>query len=134
MFGTEITTKEGHGRKILNFPYSSLLAEKVKTIFGHRYLHTEQRLSYPHLQGILTKILTVFGGKESSQARPYKSNPPLHSQQILSLQNVPNQARKSQSDHEKGSLFQLFPAAILKVRCIDLHYRSKNEPMKGGIF
>ena len=104
MFGVKATTVEGSGRIILNFPYSSLLAEKVKTIFGYRCHHTEKQRSYSNFHGIITKILKVFGGKgtHSCHSLQLKSSfaqttNPVITKRPESGEEIPKRSRKGQS-------------------------------------
>jgi len=60
MFRVKVTTREGSGRLIFNFPHSSLLAEKGKTIFGRRGCHTKKQRNYPSFCGILTNFQCNF--------------------------------------------------------------------------
>jgi len=49
------------GRIIVSFPYDPLLVEKVRTIDGRRWHPTEKHWSFLKLEGMLEKILKVFG-------------------------------------------------------------------------
>jgi len=49
------------GRIIVSFLYDPLLVEKVKSINGRRWHPAEKHWSFPKLDGILEKILVVFG-------------------------------------------------------------------------
>ena len=52
------------GRIIVSFPYAPLLVSKVKTIDGRQWHPDEKHWSFPNKDGILEKILKVFGDKE----------------------------------------------------------------------
>jgi hypothetical protein len=52
------------GRIIVSFPYDPLLVPKVKTIDGRRWHPAEKHLSFPNRDGILGKIVKVFGENE----------------------------------------------------------------------
>jgi hypothetical protein len=54
-------SKDPSGRIIVSFPYDPILVSKIKTIEGHRWHPTEKYWSFPKLDGILEKILKVFG-------------------------------------------------------------------------
>ena len=46
---------------IVSFPYDPLLVSKVKTIAGRRWHPAEKHWSFPKLDGMLERILKVFG-------------------------------------------------------------------------
>jgi integrase/recombinase XerD len=52
------------GRIIVSFPYDPLLVSKVKTIEGRRWHSVEKHWSFLKLDGMLEKILKVFGNEE----------------------------------------------------------------------
>jgi len=52
------------GRIIVSFPYDPLLVSNVKTIDGRRWHPAEKHWSFPGLDGILEKILKVFGDED----------------------------------------------------------------------
>jgi len=51
------------GRIIVSFPYDPLLVSKVKTIDGRRWHPVEKHWRFPKLDGMLEKILKVFGNE-----------------------------------------------------------------------
>jgi hypothetical protein len=57
-------SNDSSGRIIVSFPYDPLLVEKVKSIDGRRWHPAEKHWSFPNDDGILDKILKVFGDKE----------------------------------------------------------------------
>jgi len=54
---------------IVSFPYDSLLVAKLKTIDGRRWYLVEKHQGFPKLDGIIEKILTVYG-EENIQIDP----------------------------------------------------------------
>ena len=54
-------SKDPAGRVIISFPYDPLLVEKVKTIAGRRWHPAEKHWSFPSTDGMLEKILKIFG-------------------------------------------------------------------------
>jgi hypothetical protein len=67
------------GRITISFPYDPLLVAKVKTIDGRRWHPIEKHWSFPKLDGMLEKILKVFGDEvvqidPSLQAKPPKTS------------------------------------------------------------
>jgi hypothetical protein len=52
------------GRIIASFPYDPLLVSKAKTIDGRKWHPVEKHWSFPNRNGVLEKILKVFGGNE----------------------------------------------------------------------
>lgn len=57
------------GRIIVSFPYDPILVAKVKTIDGRRWHPVEKHWSFPNTDGMLEKILKVFGA-ENVQINP----------------------------------------------------------------
>ncbi|OGP75364.1 MAG: hypothetical protein A2V86_00970 [Deltaproteobacteria bacterium RBG_16_49_23] len=49
------------GRIIVSFPYDPILISKIKTIDGRRWHPDQKHWSFPNRNGILEKILKVFG-------------------------------------------------------------------------
>jgi hypothetical protein len=56
--------KDASGEILVSFPHDPLLVQKVKTIDGRRWHPAEKHWSFPQLDGMLEKILKVFGDKE----------------------------------------------------------------------
>ena len=56
--------KEASGTLKITFPYSPLLAEKVRTLKGRKWHPEEKYWSVPYSEGIIEKILKVFEGVE----------------------------------------------------------------------
>ena len=54
-------SKDPSGRVIVSFPYDPLLIQKVKTIDGRRWHPAEKHWSFPNTDGMVEKILKVFG-------------------------------------------------------------------------
>jgi hypothetical protein len=54
---------------IVSFPYDPLFVEKVKSIDGRRWHPEDKHWSFPKLDGMLDKILKVFGN-ENAQVDP----------------------------------------------------------------
>ena len=52
------------GRIIVSFPYDPLLVSKVKTIDGRRWHPAEKHWSFSNADGLLEKILKVFGDED----------------------------------------------------------------------
>jgi len=57
-------SNDSSGRIIVSFPYDPLLVEKVKSIDGRRWHPAEKHWSFPKLNGMVEKILKVFGGED----------------------------------------------------------------------
>ena len=57
-------SKDSSGRIIVSFPYDPLLISQVKTIEGRKWHPAEKCWSLPNNDGILEKILKVFGDEE----------------------------------------------------------------------
>jgi hypothetical protein len=66
-------SKDSSGRIIVSFPYDPLLVEKVKSVDGRRWHPVEKHWSFPHLCGMLEKILKVFGDEEIHLDPPLKT-------------------------------------------------------------
>lgn len=56
--------KDISGRILVSFHYDPLLVAKIKTIEGRRWHPAEKHWSFPDTDGMLEKILKVFGDKE----------------------------------------------------------------------
>jgi len=54
-------SNDSPGRIIVSFPYDPLLVSKVKTIDGRRWHPAEKHWGFPNRNGVLEKILRVFG-------------------------------------------------------------------------
>lgn len=54
-------SKDKSGRITVSFPYAPSLIEKVKTIEGYKWHPDKKYWSFPDSDGILNKILKVFG-------------------------------------------------------------------------
>ncbi|MBS3905484.1 MAG: hypothetical protein KGZ49_00485 [Syntrophaceae bacterium] len=53
-----------YGRIAVSFPYDSSIITKIKTIEGRRWRPVEKYWTFPNRNGVLEKILKVFGDKE----------------------------------------------------------------------
>ena len=56
--------KDSSGRIVVSFPYDPFLIEKVKTIDGRRWHPEQKHWSFPDTDGVLEKILKVFGDED----------------------------------------------------------------------
>jgi hypothetical protein len=56
-------TKDLFGRIVVSFPYDPSIVTKIKTIEGRRWHPAEKHWSFPYTNGLLEKILEVFGDK-----------------------------------------------------------------------
>ncbi|MFH1672810.1 MAG: hypothetical protein ABIF87_05230 [Pseudomonadota bacterium] len=52
------------GRIIVSFPYDPILISKIKTIDGRRWHPDQKHWSFPNADGLLEKILKVFGDED----------------------------------------------------------------------
>ena len=56
-------SNDASGRIMVSFPYDPSIVTKIKTIEGRRWHPAEKHWSFPNLDGMLNKILTVFGNE-----------------------------------------------------------------------
>jgi hypothetical protein len=82
------------GRIIVSFPYDPLLVSKVKTIESRRWHPAEKQRSFPDSNGILEKILKVFGSEKIYLAPDLQANFP----KIRSPEYVEG-SKRSQKSH-----------------------------------
>jgi hypothetical protein len=68
--------KDLSGRIVVSFPYDPSIVTKIKTIEGRRWHPAEKHWSFPNTDGILEKILKVFGDKEVQIAPALQANLP----------------------------------------------------------
>jgi len=81
------------GHIILSFPYDPLLVAKVKTIDGRKWDPVQKHWSFPNRDGLLEKILKVFGDENVQMDPALQANLPKTS----SSDDV---AKKEQSQFE----------------------------------
>jgi len=77
------------GRIIVSFPYDPLLVSKVKTIDGRRWHPAEKHWSFPKLNGMVEKILKVFGDENVQIDPALKLQHPVP---VIARDRVPKQS------------------------------------------
>ena len=55
--------KDASGRIVVSFSYDPSIVTKIKTIEGRKWHPVEKHWSFPYTNGLLEKILEVFGDK-----------------------------------------------------------------------
>jgi hypothetical protein len=85
--------KDLSGRIVVSFPYDPSILTKIKTIEGRRWHPAEKHWSFPNTDGIVEKILKVFGDKEVQIDPALPANLPKTS-------SGDNKAKQEQSQFE----------------------------------
>ena len=67
-------SKDNSGRITVAFPYNPLLVEKVKTIEDYKWHPDKKHWSFPDSEGVLHKILKVFGQEQVDLDPALQSN------------------------------------------------------------
>ncbi len=57
-------SKDLYGRIVVSFHYDPFLIAKIKTIEGRKWHPVEKHWSFPYTNGLLEKILEVFGDED----------------------------------------------------------------------
>jgi site-specific recombinase XerD len=87
------------GRIIVSFSYNPQLVTKIKTIEGRRWHPIEKYWSFPNNDGILEKILEVFGGEQIhiEPALQARLSPTMKADTVIARDEVPKQSQKTTS-------------------------------------
>jgi hypothetical protein len=73
----EVNIRKGEfGRIVVSFPYDPSVVTKIKAIEGRRWHPVEKHWSFTKLNGMLEKILKVFGDEEIYLDPALKSSTP----------------------------------------------------------